>query len=369
MSEHPKVFISYSHQSAEYENKILEFANHLRNEGIDANIDLYEESPAEGWPRWMENQIKNSDFVLIVNSKSYYEKFYSESSRGVSWEVSIVYQQLYDASVINKKFIPVFFDKEEEQYILTPLKAFTFYNVGEEDGFEKLYWRLRGVSRIQKPPLGNLKPLSPKEQRTMFFTTPINIDKWDAAKWRGVLYLFSKEYPPVLGLLFYNYDESKAIFNDWKKKSKNNFADEFIKIDYIVPPFPKDCWVYTAKDRNYGKGYFVHIGPNTEKSINKVLDSGLQSKDFYLACITRFQWMDELDDSSKREFFKKLTDNGLGYYLMPIGIKNKNKPLVEDNLIIDFNYAIKMKNISFKTGLKVDDNDICKVVLNNIPKI
>ncbi len=38
MSEHPKVFISYSHQNVEYENKILEFANRLRSEGIDANI-------------------------------------------------------------------------------------------------------------------------------------------------------------------------------------------------------------------------------------------------------------------------------------------------------------------------------------------
>lgn len=45
MSEHPKVFISYSHQNVEYENKILEFANRLRSEGIDANIDLYEEAP------------------------------------------------------------------------------------------------------------------------------------------------------------------------------------------------------------------------------------------------------------------------------------------------------------------------------------
>ena len=48
MSKHPKVFISYSHQNTEYENKILSFANNLRSEGIDANIDLYEEAPTEG---------------------------------------------------------------------------------------------------------------------------------------------------------------------------------------------------------------------------------------------------------------------------------------------------------------------------------
>ncbi|MEA5067887.1 MAG: toll/interleukin-1 receptor domain-containing protein [Christensenellaceae bacterium] len=63
MIEHPKVFISYSHQNSDYETKILDFSNRLREDGIDANIDLYEEAPSEGWPRWMENQIKQSDYV------------------------------------------------------------------------------------------------------------------------------------------------------------------------------------------------------------------------------------------------------------------------------------------------------------------
>lgn len=58
MAENPKVFISYSHQDAAYEKKVFEFANRLRTEGIDASIDLYEEAPKEGWPRWMENQIR-----------------------------------------------------------------------------------------------------------------------------------------------------------------------------------------------------------------------------------------------------------------------------------------------------------------------
>lgn len=78
MNENPKVFISYSHQDAIYENKVLEFSNKLRSEGIDASIDLYEEAPSEGWPRWMENQIRKSDYVLVLCSKSYYEKFYSD---------------------------------------------------------------------------------------------------------------------------------------------------------------------------------------------------------------------------------------------------------------------------------------------------
>lgn len=364
MSENPKVFISYSHQNADYENKILEFANRLRAEGIDACIDLYEEAPAEGWPRWMENQINNSDFVLVVNSKSYFDKCYLRSSKGVSWEVNIVYQHIYDSSSANIKFIPVFFDKEDEQYILTPLKPFTFYNVGEKDGFDKLYWRLRGVSKTNKPPLGALRALPEKKKRAMFFSTPIDLDKWNDAGWRGILYLFFQGGSPAIGLLYNNYSAAKSIFNVWKETAKNDCADKFIKVDYIVPPFPQGCWVYSDKERNYGKGYFVHIGPNTDESVSRALASGISSDEFLLTSISRYQWMDEVHGSKNRRLFQQITSSGSGYSLLPIGIKDKSKPIEENNLIIDFNYEIKMKNVTFKTGIEIDDNDICKAVLN-----
>ena len=54
------VFISYSHDSDDFCDKILKFSNEFRNFGIDANIDQYEDAPPEGWPRWMESQIRNA---------------------------------------------------------------------------------------------------------------------------------------------------------------------------------------------------------------------------------------------------------------------------------------------------------------------
>lgn len=369
MSEHPKVFISYSHQDADYEKKVLYFANRLRSEGIDATIDLYEEAPIEGWPRWMENQINNSDFILIVCSKSYYEKCYleTEKGKGISWEVNIVYQHIYNTASQNTKFIPVIFDINDEQYILTPLKSFTFYNVGTQDGFDKLYWRLRGVSKTQKPPLGKLRPLPEKEKKA-FFSTPINLDKWNTAQWRGIMYLFSSGYP-VLGLLYHNYEAAKSIFKDWKEDSKGEYVDEFIKVDFITPPFPKDCWVYSDGDRNFGKGYFVHIGPNTDESINRAIKSGIPPDELLIATISRYQWMDEMNGPQNRELFTELTHRGTGFFLMPIGIKNKRKPIEKSNLIIDMEQAVKMKNVSFKTGTSVQDDDLCKVVLKKAEEI
>ena len=51
-----KVFISYSWDSPEHCDKVLTLANKLRQEGVDAEIDQYEECPEEGWPLWMQNQ-------------------------------------------------------------------------------------------------------------------------------------------------------------------------------------------------------------------------------------------------------------------------------------------------------------------------
>lgn len=365
MEQNPKVFISYSHQDAEFEEKVLAFSDKLRSEGIDANIDLYEEAPVEGWPRWMENQIKSSDFVLVICDKAYHDKFYSdEKGKGVSWEVNIVYQLLYDSFSENSKFVPVFFDANDEQYIPTPLKTFTFYNIDDKDGYEKLYWRLRGVSKREKPPLGKLRPLPEKARKTMFFTSPIELSKWDAARWKGMLYLFQPGASPVLGLLFDNYTAAKDIFTTWKEDTKCGFADEFLKVDFVTPPFPETCWVNFDAGRSNGNGYFVHIGTNVNEAILRAKGSGLNLPDTIIATVSRYQWMDEPNGSGNRDRFREEVQKGIPYFLMPIGIRDDNKPITEENLIIDFAYAVKMKDVNFVAGISVAEDCMCKVVLS-----
>jgi hypothetical protein len=161
--------------------------------------------------------------------------------------------------------------------------------------------------------------LPEKERRTMFFSSPIDLDKWNAAGWRGMIYLFAPEVCPVLGILYKDYTAAKSIFSEWKKHALNSFVDKFLKVDYVVTPFPKDCWVYSDPDRSYGKGYFVHIGPNIDESIHRAIEAGIQPEEMLLATISRYQWMDELHGSQYRDTFKHCVDNGSDYLLMPIG--------------------------------------------------
>ncbi len=69
----PRVFISYSHDTREHNDRVLELAQQLRRDGIDAELDQFHQHELVHWPRWCEEQLRpeNSDFVLCVCTLEY----------------------------------------------------------------------------------------------------------------------------------------------------------------------------------------------------------------------------------------------------------------------------------------------------------
>lgn len=217
--------------------------------------------------------------------------------------------------------------------------------------------------KAQKPPLGKLKPVPEKQRKTMFFSSPIDIDKWDRAKWRGVAYLWNVD-APAIGLVFQNFAAGKEIFYGWKSRYKGlDTADKYIKVDYIVPPFPPDCWVYKSYEHNFGKGYFVHIGTNIDAAFDRAANGGIPMDEMLLATLSRFQWMGELQNSNNRKDFFDMVKRYGKYYLIPVGAKNASLALTPGNLIFDFDCAIPMRMINATEGCKLRDDDPCKVVI------
>jgi TIR domain len=108
--EPPKVLISYSHDSPEHAQRVLELANRLRADGIDCTIDQYVVVPPEGWPRWMDKQIRDSDFVVMVCTKTYYRRVLDEEDpgqgRGVRWEGHLIYEAIYRADTPKHQVYP-----------------------------------------------------------------------------------------------------------------------------------------------------------------------------------------------------------------------------------------------------------------------
>ncbi|WP_211173423.1 toll/interleukin-1 receptor domain-containing protein [Brasilonema bromeliae] len=79
----PKVIISYSHDSREHKDRVLQLADQLREDGIDCNIHQYYESdpPPQGWPRWANDEIDAANFVLIVCTELYNRRFRSHENK------------------------------------------------------------------------------------------------------------------------------------------------------------------------------------------------------------------------------------------------------------------------------------------------
>lgn len=169
----PRVFISYSHDSPEHADRVLELADRLRSEGIDCHLDQYETSPPEGWPRWMPNQVEAADFVLVICTETYNLRFRGKAEAGkglgVKWEGAIITQELYDAGANNTRFVPVVFSAADKAYIPAPLRGATHHNLAEETGYESLYRLLTNQPMTPRPDLGSLRPMPSKERSPEFF--------------------------------------------------------------------------------------------------------------------------------------------------------------------------------------------------------
>lgn len=74
--EHPKIFISYSWSSPEYEEKVMDLAIKLQEDGIEVLIDKWIMQPGNDTIDFMEQCVKdpNINFVLMLLDKKYKEK-------------------------------------------------------------------------------------------------------------------------------------------------------------------------------------------------------------------------------------------------------------------------------------------------------
>ena len=103
MTAAPAVFISYSHDSAEHRQRVLELSEHLRADGIETLLDQYVNgSPSEGWPRWMLDQLDAAQYVLVVCTETYYRHFRGHEvpgkGKGVDWEGALITKSFMTAA-------------------------------------------------------------------------------------------------------------------------------------------------------------------------------------------------------------------------------------------------------------------------------
>ncbi len=177
-THNPKVFISYSHDSDTYRAEVLAFATRLRDEGIDCRIDReYEdEPPAKGWSRWMLDSLDWAEFVLVICTETYYQRFRGHApqgtGKGVKWEGAIITQELYDNELHNLKYVPVLFEAIHRPHIPEPLRPTDHYLATTDEGYQKLYRRITKQKRYKPQPPEQIRTLPPEPAPDEFVTKP-----------------------------------------------------------------------------------------------------------------------------------------------------------------------------------------------------
>eukprot|EP00058_Branchiostoma_floridae_P001166 XP_002586654.1 hypothetical protein BRAFLDRAFT_105684 [Branchiostoma floridae] len=143
-----RVFISYSMDPyidqnrtplqrsvdvAEQRQRVKSLADTLRDHGVESWIDQYVEYNApELWTRWMEEEISQADYVLMICSPHYKECVMGKKNEeavsgfGVRFEGKVIYS-LLSRPENHPKFLPVFFGPVNHDHVPTVFAGGHFF--------------------------------------------------------------------------------------------------------------------------------------------------------------------------------------------------------------------------------------------------
>jgi TIR domain len=103
-----RVFVSYTQSSAEHTDWVKSMASHLRENGIDARLDIWHLTPGTDVAQWMCNELDLADRVLLICDDLYAQKA-DRRHGGVGWEIRVVQGDLLQSQAENPdKYIPIF---------------------------------------------------------------------------------------------------------------------------------------------------------------------------------------------------------------------------------------------------------------------
>lgn len=152
----PKVFISYSHDTAEHKRWVGEFASKLIKNGIEVSLDQWDLSLGDDVTKYMEHSLTNADRVLMICTEPYIIKA-DEGKGGVGYEAMIVTGELV-RNLGTSKFIPIIRQANNETKLPKSMSTRYYINFSEgqnlDEQFEILLRELHNVPAKLKPPLG-----------------------------------------------------------------------------------------------------------------------------------------------------------------------------------------------------------------------
>jgi hypothetical protein len=152
-----EVFISYSWDSTQHEQKVLEFTEHLRKKGFDARLDkmLSQQETATNFVKMMHKAMLEHPKVIVVLSKGYKVKAETFTG-GVGEEYQLL---LNDINNHPKKYILVSFEGRSPEIIPFGLQGRDITDLSAAGGEEKLFRKLLDQDTYIFSPVAPEKPI------------------------------------------------------------------------------------------------------------------------------------------------------------------------------------------------------------------
>jgi hypothetical protein len=160
LSKAPRVFISYSWESEDHKQWVRYLGERLYQAGIEARLDQWFIKPGESFTVFMEQEVEQADFVIVVCTPAYAHKS-NKRQGGVGYEQQIVSGQLMTGTS-RSKFIPILRSGDYEPgldcAVPTHFRGIAWIEFRNDAAFEESLEDLIRVifskPRFAPPPLG-----------------------------------------------------------------------------------------------------------------------------------------------------------------------------------------------------------------------
>ena len=151
-----QIFISYSHDTKEHQNWVLQLATRLRHNGVDVILDQWNLKLGQDLASFMEKGLSESHRVLCVCSERYVEKSNNMSS-GVGYEKQIMTAELMN-DLNSNWIIPVIKNNTLSKKVPTFLSGRLYISFEDsilyESKYEELLRELLNEPVLPIPELG-----------------------------------------------------------------------------------------------------------------------------------------------------------------------------------------------------------------------
>lgn len=166
---HPRVALSYAHDTGAHKKCVLSFSELLVTCGVDLHMDQWDSNYRKDWSIWSSDEFDEDEpeFIICVASPMFCAAFNgklgSDTHRGIQSEAAIIREKLHsNRKEWTRKLLPVVLPHESVENIPVQLQRRTadHYVIDEltPEGIDELLRAMTGVPLHTRPPLGKLPP-------------------------------------------------------------------------------------------------------------------------------------------------------------------------------------------------------------------